>query len=300
MPPLRSLGWWAVLGASFVLGLAALVRLADPGGEPDHLTGAIRLPQVVTWTIASLFSVAALVMVVDVARRLRSRRHEDEDSMNFSRMAPPRPPWLQAVAQILSLVNFVVIGYLLWRNVLPFANFMGGVGATGGAGFEQAPPPDAPFFVTWTFAILGLLAGGGALALAVWITSSDRLAQWWEADDDEEAVPPPLVEAVDESLDDLRAESDARRAIIRSYARFERAAAAAGLRRRSAQTPMEFMRDALLRLPAPRSAVTALTALFELARFSDRALGDAERTRALDALDDIKAGMDKAALDAAR
>ena len=285
---------------SFVLGLAALVRIADPTGEPDHLTGAIRLPLVVTWTIVALFSVAALVMVVDVARRLRSRRHENEDSMNFSRMAPPRPPWLQAVAQILSLVNFVVIGYLLWRNVLPLANFMGGAGAIGGPGSEQVVAPDAPFFVTWTFAIIGLLAGGGALALALWITSSDRLAQWWETEDDEAAVPPPLVDAVDESLDDLRAEPDARRAIIRSYARFERAAAAVGLRRQPAQTPMEFMRDALLRLPAPRSAVTALTALFELARFSDRALDGQERARALDALDDIKAGIDKAALDVAR
>jgi hypothetical protein len=109
-----------------------------------------------------------------------------------------------------------------------------------------------------------------------------------------------MVEAVDESLEDLRAEPDARRAIIRSYARFERAAAAVGLQRERSQTPMEFMREALRHLPGPRDAVRALTGLFELARFSDRPLGEPERTRALDALDDIKGAIDEAAADVAR
>jgi hypothetical protein len=301
MLPLRAYGWWALLGASLVTGLAGLVRLADPTGEPDHLTGTIRLPHLVTWSIIGLFGLAALVLAIDVVRRMRSRRHEEEESLNFSRMAPPRPPWLQAFAQIMSLVNFIVIGYLLWRNVLPFADFMS-LGAVGGAGGALAHErtPDAPFFVTWTFALLALLAGAGALAFAVWITSSDRLAKWWELEEEEAPVPPPLVEALDESLDDLRAEPDARRAIIRCYARFERAAADAGLKRARAQTPMEFMGDVLSRLPAPRDAVRALTGLFELARFSDRALGDAERGRALGALDDIKTAVDLAMDDVAR
>ena len=300
MLPLRAYGWWALLAASLLVGLAALVRLADPSGDPDTLTGTIRLPDLVTWTIISLFGLAAVVMGVDMVRRMRSRRHEDEDALAFGRVAPPRPPWLQALAQIASLVNFVVIGYLLWRNVLPFADFMALNAAGGAAGaLGQDRPPDAPFFITWTFALLALLAGAGALAFALWITSSDRLAKWWEPEEDG-PVPSPLVEAVDESLEDLRAERDARRAIIRSYARFERAAAAVGFPRARSQTPMEFMREALSRLPAPRDAVRALTALFELARFSDRPLGEAERTRALDALDDIKAGIDQATAHVAR
>jgi hypothetical protein len=61
---------------------------------------------------------------------------------------------------------------------------------------------------------------------------------------------------------------------------------------------MEFMREALSRLPAPRGAVRALTGLFELARFSDRRLGPTERDRALDALDDIKAAIDAGRADA--
>lgn len=298
MPELRQLTWWALLAASLVVGLAALVRMADPAGGPDDITGVIRLPWLVTWTIIALFSLAALVFFVDLARRMRSRRRDGEDDPVLGREAPPRQPWLQALAQIMSLVNLVVIAYLLWKNVLPLERLMAlGQGFGAGTGLPQERAVDAPFFITWTFAALALAAGGGALALALWVTSSDRLAKWWEGEADEPA-PPPMVQAVEDSLEDLHGESDARRAIIRCYARFERAAADSGLERRPWQTPMEFMRETLSRLPASRAAVRTLTGLFELARFSDRALGAEERDRALAALDEIKASLDQGRADA--
>ena len=289
---------WALLTASLVVGLAALVRIADPRvSGADDITGVIRLPWLVTWIIIVLFSLAALVLVVDVVRRMRSRRHgEDEEAPG--REEAPRPPWLVALTQILSLLNFIVIVYLLWKNVLPLTDLMAlGAGFGSAIALPQERAVDAPFFITWTFAVVALVGGSGALAFALWLTSSDRLAKWWEGDADDPA-PPPFVEAVDESVEDLRAEPDARRAIIRCYARFERAAAASGLERRPWHTPMEFMREALSRLPAPRGAVRALTGLFELARFSDRPLGPEERDRALDALDDIKAAIDMGRPDA--
>jgi hypothetical protein len=289
---------WALLTASLVVGLAALVRIADPrASSADDITGVIRLPWLVTWTIITLFSLAALVLLVDVVRRMRSRRH-GEDQEAPGREEAPRPPWLVALTQILSLLNFIVIVYLLWKNVLPLTDLMAlGAGFGSASALPQERQVDAPFFITWTFAVVALVGGCGALALALWLTSSDRLAKWWERDADDPA-PPPFVEAVDESLEDLRAEPDARRAIIRCYARFQRAAAASGLERRPWHTPMEFMREALSRLPAPRGAVRALTGLFELARFSDRALGAGERDRALDALDDIKTAIDAGRPDA--
>jgi len=236
---------------------------------------------------------------VDLVRRMRSRRHEDDEAdARFGREEPRRPPWLQALTQILSVLNFVVLAFLLWKNLMPLTGLLSagqGIGSAGALPLER--PVDAPFFITWTFAILALGVGSGALALALWVTSRDRLARWWEHDADDPA-PPPLVEAVEESLEDLRAEPDARRAIIRCYARFERAAAASGLERRPWHTPMEFMREALSRLPAPRGAVRALTGLFELARFSDRALGPGERDRAFAALDDIKAAIEEGRVDA--
>ena len=77
---------WALLAASLVVGLAALVRMADPAtGRLDDITGVIRLPVLVTWTIITLLSLAAVVFLVDLVRRMRSRRHEDDDAALFGR-----------------------------------------------------------------------------------------------------------------------------------------------------------------------------------------------------------------------
>jgi hypothetical protein len=55
---------------------------------------------------------------------------------------------------------------------------------------------------------------------------------------------------------------------------------------------MEFMRDALVHLAAPRAAVRVLTSLFEVARFSDHPLGSVERDRAFTALHEIRTAVD--------
>jgi hypothetical protein len=282
---------WALLGASLVVGLAAVIRMAGPAdGGFDDVAGIIRLPELVTGTVFTLFTLAAVVFVVDLVRRARSRRQEDEGE-GAGAEERRLPAWMRALNQVASLLYFTLVAYLLWRGAGPVVDLMGGRG--GGAIGSVLPHdvPSAPPLVTWTFGILALAAGVGALAFALWFALSDRIAAWWEGDTAEPPLP-DLTEAVEESLEDLRAETDARRAIIRCYARFERAAAASGLTREPWLTPMEFMREALGRLAAPATAVRTLTGLFELARFSHRALGLAERDRALDALDAIKASIE--------
>ena len=101
-----------------------------------------------------------------------------------------------------------------------------------------------------------------------------------------------LAAAVEESLDDLRQEPDARTAILRIYRHFERALAGAAVPRRPWQTPTEFMRAVLGRLPLPTSPVHRLTGLFELARFSRHPVGEAERDSAWRCLSEIRAALD--------
>jgi hypothetical protein len=226
---------------------------------------------------------------------MRTRRKEDEELAGG--LAPPRlSPWMRTIAQLVSLLNVVLLAYMLWRRGIPFAGGLLGQGVGSAIGPTPDDPVVAPPLFTWTFGVLALAAGLGALALAVWVAFSDRAAEWWQDGDD--SPLPPLAEAVEDSLEDLRAEPDARRAIIRCYARFERAAADSGLARKPWLTPMEFMREALERLPVPRGAVPALTSLFELARFSHRPLGPSERDRALDALDEIKVAIETERADA--
>lgn len=286
---------WLLLTASLVVGLAGLVRMAGPVAGIDDLTGIIRLPELVTGTIVTLFVLAVLVFLMDLVRRLRFRRR-GEGEAPVGPEAARVPPWLRTLTQILSLLNLAVIAYLIWRGGIPLAGLLALGQGAGSAGAPLSEPVGAPPLVIWTFGALALVAGLGALALALWVAFGDRLAEWWEGADSE--VPPsPLAEAVEESLEDLRAEPDARRAIIRCYARFERVAAHSGVERKPWYTPMEFMREALQRLPVPRGAVPTLTGLFELARFSHRALGAGERDRALDALDEIKAAIEEGGAD---
>jgi hypothetical protein len=91
----------------------------------------------------------------------------------------------------------------------------------------------------------------------------------------------------------LRREPDARTAIIRIYGNFERALAGASLPRRASETPVEFMRVVLVRLPLPTAAVRSLTEVFELARFSRHPIGAAERDSAWRSLLEIRGALDK-------
>jgi hypothetical protein len=52
------------------------------------------------------------------------------------------------------------------------------------------------------------------------------------------------------------------------------------------------MRTTLARLPVPAPPVARLTALFEIARFSDRHVGAEARDTACDCLDEITAALD--------
>lgn len=284
---------WTLLAASLVIGLAALARMTgDAPVGADDTARVIQLPERVTTSIATLFAMAAVVFLLGLARRMRAARRRDEAGLLGPE--PTRlPAWLRVLNQIMSLIYFVVFVYLLWRGATPLVGLLTqGFAAGGGlapASGDSGPAGARPL-VTWTFGVLAVVAGLGALALALWIAFADRLAEWWQAEADD-SPRPPLAVAVEESLEDLRAEPDARRAIIRCYSRFERAAADSGLARKPWLTPMEFMREALPRLPIPRGTLPTLTRLFELARFSHRALGPGERDRALDALDAIKAAL---------
>jgi Domain of unknown function (DUF4129) len=90
--------------------------------------------------------------------------------------------------------------------------------------------------------------------------------------------------ALDESLDDLRSEPDLRKAIIAAYARMERALAGAGLPRRPAEAPVEYLERALLALDTSAGAVRRLTDLFEWAKFSQHDPEPSMRDEAVDAL----------------
>ena len=128
--------------------------------------------------------------------------------------------------------------------------------------------------------VLGILVVVGAIVAA-------RLARR-EPRQPRELDPEVLAAALDESLDDLRADPDLRRAIVAAYARMEAALAAAGIRRNPAEAPLEYLERAILSLDTSAEAVRRLTDLFEWARFSLHEPEPAMRDDAVDALSALR------------
>jgi hypothetical protein len=130
--------------------------------------------------------------------------------------------------------------------------------------------------------VLALLAAGGSLIL---FDRRRRVAPATATDDDDRRA---ILDALDLSLDDLRRDSDARRAIIAAYARMEQAFTAAGVPKQPSEAPHEFLARSLRELDASGEAAARLTELFELAKFSDHPINLSMRDEAIDALVEIR------------
>jgi hypothetical protein len=153
----------------------------------------------------------------------------------------------------------------------------------GAAGRTNRPHvvPQNPTFqwpVLWGFLIV--VAAGAAL--------------WWFNLRHRVFAPPPAEEelsfqdqiaaSIDDALDDLAAEPDARRAVIAAYARMEQTFAGHGFKRRPSETPVEYLRRLLLGLTSRSEAVRRLTDLFEQAKFSRHEITSTMKEDAIDSL----------------
>ena len=104
------------------------------------------------------------------------------------------------------------------------------------------------------------------------------------ADDTAEAV----AAIIDDTLEDLRNETDPRRAVVAAYARMERVLAVHGLPRDRAEAPAEYLERALEELSASASSASRLTRLFEWARFSDHPVEPGMKEQAITALEAVR------------
>jgi hypothetical protein len=297
LPDKPALVWLApkvVAGIGLLLAIAG--ALASPDGAPwDEAARRIwvPLPDWLVTTALSALSIAILVFLVMARPWRRMRKVDDEDTSSDE--PEPIPRWLSALLLLVSLAQFaVVVGGILWlaQSHSAFVTDLGRLllGSFMAPSDGEVPAVATSSVTTGLIATLLLLAGFGSLAVVLWAFFGDRLypqplALMFR--------PGPLTAAVEESLDDLRREPDARTAILRIYGNFERALAAASLPRRPWQTPIEFMRAALGKLPLPAQAVARLTTLFALARFSRHAITAAQRDIAWQSLIEIRDTLDR-------
>lgn len=134
-----------------------------------------------------------------------------------------------------------------------------------------------------------------SIALGILLTTGAAIVhrrRHRDALDEEARLARALDEVLADTLDDLRAERDPRKAVIRAYARMEQTFAAYRVPREPAETPLEYVARVLDRLHVSGFAVRRLTQLFERAKFSKHAVDAATKEEAIDVLVGLRAELE--------
>jgi hypothetical protein len=97
-----------------------------------------------------------------------------------------------------------------------------------------------------------------------------------------------LAAILDDTLEDLRAEPDPRKAVIAAYSRMERSLASFGLPRRPFEAPVEYLGRVLEELQSGSPSARRLTGLFERAKFSEHDIDEAMKEEAIDAVSTLR------------
>jgi hypothetical protein len=159
-------------------------------------------------------------------------------------------------------------------------------------GIPGQPPPPVPDdktltpyepSVSWVpIVVVVALVVVAALAFVV-STRRSRLTR-----DPRSELAQDLAGALDDALDDLRAEPDPRRAIIAAYARLERVLASHGVARLGSETSDEYLVRVLHEFELPPGAISRLTELFAQAKFSHHHVDSTMKESAIDALEQFR------------
>ena len=263
--------------ALLILGFLALVTLAASGGRPTlhgHLT-ARPVPNTLQDSWVTLLTITYAVVIVGVLLTLFRRRRGWQD---------PGSHWLRNYCIILVFMAvFTGIGYFVithghFRERLQKQQAQQGQTRTRRPLPMKALPARHAHF-QWPLAF-----GLGALVLlgGVWVVvRRDRRP---EPSTPGESVEEELARAIGSTIDDLRGERDARRAVIAAYANMEQILASHGLARSRAEVPYEYLARVLRVLQVSESSVRSLTELFEYAKFSPHEIDEAMKEHAIASL----------------
>jgi len=262
-----------------VLALVAIVSVAARGSTSSGSTASNAPGDTLLDTIFSLLLLLAVAWVaISVFSVVRWREHE------FS--APKRRNDIRAIATLLAF-GFALALYVRERGwhlaftpqQTPLDRSDGGAGVPG---FDAGPDPGYRFQFAWLPVVAALVLA--ALAVAALVIANRRA----NPSSAQAELAEELALTLDLSLDDLRAETDPRRAVIAAYARLERVLAAHGEPRQDADTPEEHLARVLGHLDVDRRAVRRLVDLFVQAKFSQHDVDARMKDEAIGALEQVR------------
>ena len=268
-----------LLPALAVLALIGVVAIAASGAVPGGSNRTRTPPDVLFDTIFSLFVLALIPAAILLVYGLMQRRAVAEEYSKHKR-------WLSNGVLVLLLLLIPVVVYLRGPPKLPTSTTDPSTvnGSTSNVTTPSAAGTGRQYEAQFAWLPVLVILLLVAAAAGAWYLSTRRKAR---AERDE-TVSEALAGVVDETLDDLRAEPDPRRAVIAAYARLERALAAHGLARRPSETPEELLARVLGGLAVSTSSIRRLTDLFERAKFSQHAVDAAMKEEAISALEVIR------------
>lgn len=146
---------------------------------------------------------------------------------------------------------------------------------------SETPSYEPEFATGPLLIVLGVLA----VAIIGWVIA--HRARRRSLPPTSESLYPALTDVLEETLDDLRAETDPRRAVIGAYARMERTLGAYGLPRLPAEAPDEYLQRIFADLEVSRRSVSRLTSLFAWAKFSGHDVAREMKDEAIAALEAV-------------
>src|SRR5437870_5189786 len=220
----------AVLALAALLALIALVAIVSAGkapgiGEQKPTASAPGLLADYVGTFALLLVPIGAFMFIFAMTQRRVARAQ-------ARVRRGPPAWLPLIGVALILALAVRVTHPHWssRNQFPTAHRTAPFTKSrpGKAG-PRTPPAQADAHVKWS-----LIFVFGSVVLASAVTAAVLGLRRRRGLLEPPSTAAALARALDESLDDLRGEPDARKAVIRTYARMERTFAARGVAREPA------------------------------------------------------------------
>jgi hypothetical protein len=268
-----------LLLAVVVTALLAVVAVAAHGkplGSGNGSSGGLPL-SFWSWVFTTVAIFELLLFVVGVTAVLLFRRGgRNELARRKNRTVRSLGILLAGIALLVFVLRHVDLHHLLHsRGSKPPGITTPGLPGPNGKPASQ--PAHVHFRWEELVVVLGLLLGVAVLAAA----TRSRLGPGGGR---RRAAPEVLAAALDESLDDLRADPDLRRAIVAAYARMERALESIGIGRHPSEAPFEYIGRALASLETSADAAERLTTLFEWAKFSHHEPEPHMRDEAIDAL----------------
>jgi hypothetical protein len=279
------------VGLTALLAVVAVAsRAHKPGGGTG--AGAAHPPRLLLEYAASvmvvLLPIGTILIVLALAQSRRQKVLAGERS------------WRRSMLMVLVMTPLFIGAFFVIRHFRPAG------GATPQITVPTTPPanlprgtarhpkvslkPTAPLQFQWLpVLVLGSLVLAAFVTAGVAIHMRRRHGDVWA---EEAALAQALDEVLADTLDDLRAERDPRRAVIRTYARMERTFAAYGVPRAESEVPQEYVARVLDRLGVSVFSVRRLTDLFSRAKFSPHEIDSGMKDEAIDALAGLRAELE--------